>query len=64
MDNNEDVNPFIEFKESGGYDALFTAIANSDYLIYVGGIENVKRYIEATVNGPDDWLSVDDDEEE
>ena len=56
MSDAEDVNPFIEFKESGGYDALFAALANSDYLIFVGGIETVKRYIEATVNGSDEWL--------
>ena len=61
---NDGSNLFIDFVNSGDAARHAEALANSEFLVYIGGINNISRFLESIINDDDDWLSVDDDEEE
>ena len=61
---NDGSNLFIDFLNSGDAARHAEALANSEFLVYIGGINNISRFLESIINDDDDWLSVDDDEEE
>lgn len=52
---------YSEFEASGDAARLAEALANSEFLVYIGGINNISRFHESIINGDDDWLSVDDE---
>jgi len=54
-------NIFTEYRESGGPEAFARWLANTESVIYIGGINNISRFHESIINGDDDWLSVDDE---
>ena len=55
---------YSDFEESGDAARLAEALANSEFVVYIGGINNISRFLDSIINDDDDWLSVDDDEEE
>ena len=56
-------NIFTEYRESGGPEAFAESLANSEFVVYIGGINNIIRFHDSIINDDDDWLSVDDNEE-
>jgi len=56
-------NIFTEYRESGGPEAFAEFLANSEFVVYIGGINNIIRFHDSIINDDDDWLSVDDNEE-
>ena len=54
-------NLFIDFVNSGDAARHAEALANSEFLVYIGGINNISRFLDSIINDDDDWLSVDDE---